>query len=55
MIACPCHGSKFRSDGTKIEGPAPSPLIHWAIALASNGDLEVDKTEPVRYGQALKV
>ena len=21
QIACPCHGSKFQSDGTKIDGP----------------------------------
>jgi cytochrome b6-f complex iron-sulfur subunit len=55
VIACPCHGSKFRPDGTKIEGPAPGPLLHWAMALTSNGDLLVDKTEPVQYGHALKV
>lgn len=54
MIACPCHGSKFQPDGIKIEGPAPSPLVHWAIALEPNGDLLVDKTEPVQYGNALK-
>jgi cytochrome b6-f complex iron-sulfur subunit len=54
-IACPCHGSKFQPNGTKIEGPAPGPLVHWTIALASNGDLMVDKTEPVQSGNALKV
>src|SRR5271169_3208947 len=33
MIACPCHGSKFKLDGTKIEGPAPRSLPHFAISL----------------------
>ena len=27
IIACPCHGSKFRTDGTKIEGPAPGRCL----------------------------
>lgn len=55
QIACPCHGSKFTSDGTKIEGPAPAPLPHFAISLTADGELSVDKLEIVVASQVLKV
>ncbi|MFZ0819115.1 MAG: ubiquinol-cytochrome c reductase iron-sulfur subunit [Candidatus Acidiferrales bacterium] len=55
QIACPCHGSKFRMDGTKIEGPAPRPLPHFSISLTVDGELQVDKLEILAPGQVLKV
>jgi len=40
---CPCHGSGFYKDGINFEGPAPRPLERYAISIASNGEIEVDK------------
>ena len=40
---CPCHGSGFYKDGINFEGPAPRPLERYAIRIAEDGQLEVDK------------
>ncbi len=42
---CPCHGSGFYKDGINFEGPAPRPLERYAIRLADDGQLEVDKSK----------
>lgn len=41
---CPCHGSGFYKDGINFEGPAPRPLERYAIQVADDGQLEVDKS-----------
>ena len=41
---CPCHGSGFYKDGVNFEGPAPRPLERFAIRVAADGQLEVDKS-----------
>lgn len=41
---CPCHGSGFSKDGVNLEGPAPRPLERYAIRIADDGQLEIDKS-----------
>ena len=39
---CPCHGSGFRKAGINFEGPAPRPLERCSLALAEDGQVQVD-------------
>ena len=42
---CPCHGSGFAKDGENLEGPAPRPIERYAIRIADDGQIEVDKAK----------
>lgn len=40
---CPCHGSKFRGEGTNYSGPAPRPLQSFHLEISpADGQLVVD-------------
>lgn len=45
---CPCHGSGFRLSGINFEGPAPRPLERAAVTLADDGQMLIDKGQPLR-------
>lgn len=46
-IACPCHGSTFRKDGTAIAGPAPQALPWLKMWMGEDGNLIVDRSGSV--------
>ncbi len=54
LVACPCHGSKFRRDGTKIEGPAPRPLRWLKAWIGDEGDLLVDRSAELEREQFVR-
>ncbi len=52
---CPCHGSKYRGDGTIYEGPAPTNLPPFDMKIAPDGDILVDAGKKVGKDYRLKV
>ncbi len=44
VFKCPCHGSRFYSNGVNFAGPAPRPLDRFKISLGSDGRIIVDKS-----------
>jgi cytochrome b6-f complex iron-sulfur subunit len=54
QFVCPCHGSRYRSDGTNESGPAPRPLARYRLAVApDDGQLVVDTSRDAGAGFVL--
>lgn len=46
-FACPCHGSQYDLNGGNTQGPAISPLVHFAVSEPSPGAALVVDTSQV--------
>jgi cytochrome b6-f complex iron-sulfur subunit len=46
---CPCHGSGYYKSGINFEGPTPRPLERYAISLADDGQILVDKSRKFQW------
>lgn len=52
---CPCHGSKFGSEGQVVAGPAPRGLPWLAVSQAPDGTLLADRDKEIEAGESYKV
>lgn len=43
---CPCHGARFDGNGAVVNGPASTPLPHFALTVC-NGNVHVDTATTV--------
>jgi Rieske Fe-S protein len=54
-FACPCHGSRFTSNGKVVGGPAPRALPWIEVGRAADGQLVVFADNEVPEGTRFRV
>jgi cytochrome b6-f complex iron-sulfur subunit len=56
QFSCPCHGSRYRADGSNLSGPAPGPLPAFRLTVApDDGQLVVNLRDEVPRAVTLRL